>query len=191
MHPSLLEAVIRRTRGRACVVCPLKPTVLKLLAPLMSPVLADMFCACARVGHLPWRWAVSCISPIPKAQGGHAHMWRSPGIAVGTLPAKLYAAVLERRIQNWAEKAGLRTDGHGFWRGRSCAQAALVLRATIERQRRSGTPLFVCFVDFQKAFDTVPRHVLWSKLERASVVRVVPPRHTGIVHGCAYECSHK
>ena len=129
----------------------------------MAPVLADMFCACARVGRLPWRWAVSCISPIPKPKADMSTWGGHRGIAVFTLPAKLYAAVSDRRIQDWAEKAGRRADGQfGFRRGHSCAQAALVLRATIERQRRSGTPLFVCFVDFQKAYDPVPRHLLWA-----------------------------
>ena len=87
-----------------------------------------------------------------------------------TLQAKLYAAVLDRRIQDWAEKAGLLADGQfGIRRGRSCAQATLVLHATIERQMMSGTPLFVCFVEFHKAYDTVPRQLLWAKLERAGV----------------------
>ena len=65
-----LVAAIRRTHGRACVVGPLKPTVLKRLAPLMAPILADMFCACASwVGRLPWWWAVSCISPRSGSSG--------------------------------------------------------------------------------------------------------------------------
>ena len=165
-----VEEAIRRTRGRASVVGPLKPVVLKRVAPLLAPALVDMFAACARVGCLPWRWAISCISPIPKPKADTTTCGGHRGIAVGTLPAKLYAAVLDRRIQDWAEGAGLRTEGQfGFRRKRSCAQAALVLRATIERQRRRGTPLFVCFVDFQKAYDTVPRHLLWAKLERAGV----------------------
>ena len=87
-----------------------------------------------------------------------------------SLPAKLYAAALNRRLSDWAEGAGVRAEGQfGFRSTRSCAQAALVLRTTIERHRARGQPLFAAFVDFQKAYDTVPRHLLWAKLERAGV----------------------
>ena len=121
MHPPLTageeEAAIRRTRMHACVVGPLKPTVLKHLAQLMAPILADILCACARVGRLPWRWAVSCISLIPKPKADTSTCDSHWGIIVSTLPAKLYAAILDRprpspdrHIQNWAEKAGLRID---------------------------------------------------------------------------------
>ena len=165
-----VEAAIRRTRNRAAVVGPLKPIVAKRVAPLLAPVLADLFTACARVGSLPDFWAYSAITPIPKAGADPTEPGGHRGIAVGTLPAKLYASVLDRRLCDWAEGAGVRAEGQfGFRRRRSCAQAALVLRATIERLRARGQCLYACFVDFQKAYDTVPRHLLWARLEQVGV----------------------
>jgi hypothetical protein len=79
----------------------------------------------------------------------------------------LYAATLDCRIADWTELAGIRIEGQfGFRRNHSCA---LVLRATIERCRSRRQPLYAAFVDFQKAYDTVPRHLLWAKLEAAGL----------------------
>lgn len=165
-----IRATISRTRNRAAVVGPLKPVVLKHTATAVAPVLTGLFNACARVGCLPACWAVSAITPVPKIDTASADCNAYRGIAVGTLPAKLYAAALDRRIADWTELAGMRAEGQfGFRRNRNCAQAALVLRATIERCRSRRQPLYAAFVDFQKAYDTVPRHLLWAKLEAAGL----------------------
>ena len=39
----------------------------------------------------------------------------------------------------------------------------------IERAKRAGSPLYVCFVDFRKAFDTINRRLLWCKLRAKGV----------------------
>ena len=165
----VLEAV-RKTKIGKAVVGPLNPLVLRHVAPLLAPALASLLNACTRVGCLPPAWALSAITPIPKAGSDTNVCDGYRGIAVGTLPAKLYAAILDRRLSNWAEGAGIRAAGQfGFRRKHSCAQAAFVLRTAIERQRSQGGKLFACFVDFQKAYDTVPRQLLWAKLQRAGL----------------------
>ena len=165
----VLEAASKTKSGKA-VVGPLKPLVLRQAAPLLAPALAALLNACARIGSLPPAWALSAITPIPKADSNTNVCNGYRGIAVGTLPAKLYAAILDRRLSNWAEGAGIRAAGQfGFRRKRSCAQAAFVLRTAIERQRAQGGKLFACFVDFQKAYDTIPRELLWVKLQRAGL----------------------
>lgn len=165
----VVEAV-RKTKNGKAVVGPLKPVVLKALGPLVAPALAALFNACVRVGRLPPAWALSAITPIPKAGSDTNTCDGHRGIAVGTLPAKLFASILDRRLSDWAEAAQVRADGQfGFRRTRSCAQAAFVLRTTIERTRARGGKLYACFVDFTKAYDTVPRHLLWVKLQRAGV----------------------
>lgn len=92
------------------------------------------------------------------------------GIAVGTLCAKVYASVLERRLSLWSEQHHLRAEGQfGFRSGRNCAQANFVLRALVDQSRYNHQKLFACFVDFKKAYDSVPRHLLWAKLQQRGV----------------------
>jgi len=81
------------------------------------------------------------------------------------MAAKLYAAILEQRLSDWAEASGSRAAGQfGFRRKRSTAQAALVLRTLQDQHRRQGQQLWACFVDFKQAYDRVPRQQLWAKL---------------------------
>ena len=64
---------------------------------------------------------------------------KAGGIAVGTMPAKLMAMLLEQRVSDWAEASGSRAAGQfGFRRQRSTAQAALVLRAMQDQHRAGG-----------------------------------------------------
>ena len=44
-----------------------------------------------------------------------------------------------------------------------------VLRTLIESSRSSKQPLYSCYVDFKKAYDTIPRDLLWLKLQRIGV----------------------
>ena len=165
-----VQAAAMRAKNRSVVLGAWKPSVLKKTAPMLSPALAAIFSATVRAGCLPACWANSAISPVPKSGADHSVCDGYRGIAVGTLPAKLYATILNQRLNHWAEATGIRAEGQfGFRAGRSCSQAALILRTTIERQRAAGAPLYACFVDFQKAYDSVPRHLLWTKMERAGV----------------------
>jgi hypothetical protein len=167
-EPFTAEAVVegsKRIKRRKAVAGTLPAWFLKAAAAELAPALAEMFNAWVRVGQLSAAEAVSIIQPILKPGGdpGSGGSWR--GIAVGTLPAKLYAALLEQRISAWAEASGNRADGQfGFRRQRSTAQAALVLRTLQDQHRQGGQQLWVCFVDFKQAYDRVSRERLWLKL---------------------------
>ena len=152
-------------KPRKSVAGSLPPWFLKASAEQLAPVLAAQFNAWWRLGRLPPAEAVSHITAVLKPRADPTECSSYRGIAVGTLAAKLYAAILESRLSDWAEATGSRAAGQfGFRRKRSTAQAALVLRALQDQHRRSGRQLWACFVDFKQAYDRVPRQLLWEKL---------------------------
>ena len=136
---------------------------------MLSGCVAALFNACVRVGRLPPAWALCRITPIHK--GGDATVAGNyRGIAVSTVLAKLYASLLTRRLSEWSERHHLRAVGQaGFRADHSTLDQMLVLRTLIESARAVREPLFACFVDFQKAYDSVPRDLLWQKLQRLGV----------------------
>ena len=142
---------------------------LRAAAPLLAPAVAALFNACAQVGSLPPAWALCAITPIHKG-GAVTEPGNYRGIAVGTVLAKMYATLLNSRLSRWAEANDLRTAGQaGFREDHRCSDNLLVLRTVIEQQRMLKAPLYTCFVDFKKAYDSVPRDLLWTKLERLGV----------------------
>lgn len=136
--------------------------------PLVDCVVA-LFNACVRAGTLPPDWALCRITPIHK--GGDATVpGNYRGIAVSTVLAKLYASLLTRRLSEWTERHHLRAVGQaGFRAAHNTADHMLILRTLIESSRAARKPLFVCFVDFRKAYDSVPRDLLWRKLQSLGV----------------------
>ena len=97
------------------------------------------------------------------------------GITVVTVLSKLYATVLERRISGWAEDHGIRAAGQaGFRRDHRTSDNIFIMRTLIEACKATRTSsqhgrLYACFVDFRKAFDTIPRDKLWEHLSNIGV----------------------
>ena len=100
------------------------------------------------------------------------------GITVGTVLSKLYATVLERRISGWAEDHGFRAAGQAGCRcDHRTTDNIFIMRTLIEackatrttRTSRQHGRLYACFVDFRKAFDTIPRDKLWEHLSNIGV----------------------
>ncbi|MCO5596759.1 hypothetical protein L7F22_050828 [Adiantum nelumboides] len=95
---------------------------------------------------------------------------------IGHYLAKIYGSILERELSVWAERHGHRARGQaGFRRGFSTLDHILTLRALIEERRAQGDRrrLYCCFVDFRKAFDSVPRFRLMQRLQDIGVPEAI------------------
>lgn len=160
---------IASLHGGKATVGVLKLDALSAAAAELAPCLAAIFNASQRVGALPRPWALCGITPIHKG-GDVTDPGNYRGIAVGSLLAKLYAAMLNERLMEWTERHGLRARGQaGFRRDHRTTDQVFVLRTLIERARADKQPLYACYVDFKKAYDTIPRDLLWLKLQRIGV----------------------
>jgi hypothetical protein len=88
-------------------------------------------------------------------------------IAITSVLYRLYSATLTRLIQRWAaEHKQVSAEQFAFQRHRSTSQAAFVIRhlANSVRARKKGAKLFVAFVDFSAAYDSIDQQLLWRHL---------------------------
>jgi len=87
------------------------------------------------------------------------------GITVGPILAKLFVMIFHKRLSEWAEQHGLCAKGQaGFCKDYHTIDQLFILRTLIEQSKTKKKPLYYCFMDFKKAFDTMPCEVLWHVL---------------------------
>ncbi len=83
------------------------------------------------------------------------------GITIGSILAKLFAMILDKRLSKWAEHYGLRANGQtGFCKDYRTIDQFFILRTLIEQSKAKKKPFYCYFMDFKKAFDIVPREVM-------------------------------
>ena len=91
-------------------------------------------------------------------------------IAVGEPLYRLYTIILNRRLVDWSEEHQLRSPTQAGSRPRqSPIHHLFALRYFIDNACIAKRPIYACFVDLQKAYDTVQHDMLWSKLESIGV----------------------
>jgi hypothetical protein len=74
--------------------------------------------------------------------------------------------IFESLISQWAKTNDLRAKGQAsFRKDFRTTNNLFILRTLTEQAIFQKNQLYTCFVDFKKAFDTVPRDLLWQVLE--------------------------
>ena len=92
------------------------------------------------------------------------------GISLLSILSKVYTHIINSRLTLWVESNFVLTDAQaGFRKGRSTVDHIFTLHAAIERQFANNSKLYVAFIDFKKAYDSVNRNILWSVLLRSGI----------------------
>ena len=79
--------------------------------------------------------------------------------------SKLYTSVINSRLTQWAEDNDVLSEAQaGFRKDYSTVDHIFALHAMVSKHLKKNKKLYVAFVDFRKAFDTVKRNVLWNVL---------------------------
>ena len=84
---------------------------------------------------------------------------------------KLFLTVINNRLVKFSLEKGLLSPGQlGFVIGNRTSDPHILLQNLIQKYCHKGKKrLFGCFVDFSKAFDTVPRDILLRKLKEKGI----------------------
>jgi len=107
------------------------------------------------------------------------------GISLLSHAGKVLLKIVANRLSDYCEAHGILPDEQcGFRPERSTVDMLFVVRRLQELARRRRIPLYMCFVDLQKAYDSVDRELLWKVLARAGapeeMIAVIRQFHDGM-----------
>ena len=112
---------------------------------------------------IPEDWKKGILIKLPKKGDlTECKNWR--GIMLLSIASKVLCRIILERIKDALDKE-LRDEQAGFRRERSCCDQIATLRIIVEQSYVWNTQLYLVFVDFEKAFDSIDRNVLWKLLQ--------------------------
>ena len=116
---------------------------------------------------IPEQWGRSILVPIPKA-GDLSDCSNYRTISLINHTGKVLLMVLLNRLKHHLDPY-LSEEQAGFRKHRSTVHQILILRLLAEKAKRNGKKIYNCFIDFQKAFDTIKHKVIWAVLRSYGV----------------------
>ena len=143
--------------------------MLREAAPAISESLTNLFSFSLQSGTLPVEWKSAHVIPIFK-KGQKDLVENYHPISLTSLLVKTLERLIYNRIFGFIESNNLLSSHqYGFRPGYSCTSQLIHLFHEWAKALDKRLPTDVIFLDFEKAFDSVPHDRLLLKLERFGI----------------------
>ena len=120
--------------------------------------------------NVPESWKKAIIKVIFKNKGTKDECGNYRGVSLLDHTGKIVLKIVANRLGQYAEAQGLLPEEQsGFRPKRSTCDMLYVVQMLQEFGRVKNVPLYFCFIDLTKAYDTVNRELLWKILAKAGV----------------------
>lgn len=158
----IVSAIKSQKNGKAPGQDNLNAELFKADPDLASKILQPLFKTIWEGKEIPDDWSEGIIIKIPKKGNlRDCNKWR--GITLLSIPSKIMAKIIEQRLTEAVDKK-LRNEQAGFRKGRGCIDQIFALRNIIEQCTEWQRQIYINFIDFEKAFDSIHREGLWNIL---------------------------
>nr|KAG5687084.1 hypothetical protein BaRGS_017102 [Batillaria attramentaria] len=171
----IIKAIKSLKSGKAAGPDGIPPEALKADIQTSTDMLHPLLRKIWESESVPQDWKKGHLIKLPKKGDlSSCSNWR--GIMLLSIPGKVLTRIILERLKTALDKT-LREEQAGFRNDRSCTDHIATMRIIIEQSLEWQTPLYSTFVDFQKAFDSVDREVIWKLMSHYGF----PPKFVNII----------
>lgn len=133
----------------------------------LLPILHPLFNKILETEQIPSQWKHSEIILLHK-KGNRNDISNYRPISLIPSLSKLFTKLIQKRMKNYIEDYQT-TEQAGFRKNKSTIHHLHAINQLIERSKEYNIEIFICFIDFQKAFDSLDLECIWKALDHANV----------------------
>ena len=132
------------------------PTILAFLVSFFNEILKSHY--------YPENWCKGIITPIHK-QGEIDNSDKYRDITINSCLSKLFNLLLTKRLRTFTnDNQVLKFNQIGFQKSFRTSDHVFTIKTIIKKYLKKNKKLYLCFVDFTKAYDSIWREALFYKL---------------------------
>jgi hypothetical protein len=145
------------------------PALLRPLADVLAVPLTKLFNQSLEMAIVPRDWNLAAVTPIHKG-GSKETAGNFRPVSLTSVVLKIMERIVREKLAEFFTNTNqITARQHGFMKKRSCLSNLLCFLDEITIRLDKGEKVEVCYLDFQKAFDSVNHRMLLLKLESYGV----------------------
>ena len=160
------KAISKMKSGKAAGPSGIVVEMIKAAGDTGATMIRDLATGIIRDGKVPTDWEESFIVCLYKGKGDALDRGNYRGLKLTEQAMKILERIVDGLIR---QVVSIDDSQFGFVRGRGTTDAILVVRQLQEKYLAVNKRLYMAFVDLAKAFDRVPRKVIWWALRKLGV----------------------
>ena len=163
-----IRATVKRLQNKKSPgVDSITAELLKAHVDFATERIHQLTCKVWRHEQIPRDWNRGLIIKLPKKGNlKECKNWR--GITLLSIVAKILGKIIIDRIRDGVD-CRLRKEQAGYRKGRGTTEQVFILRNIIEQVNEWQATLYLNFIDFEKAFDSIHRESMWIILSKYGI----------------------
>ena len=186
------KAISKMKSGKAAGPSGIVVEMIKAAGDTGATMIRDLTTAIIPDGKVPTDWEQSFIVCLYKGKGDALDRGNYQGLKLTEQAMNILEPIVDGLIR---QVVSIDDSQFGFVPGRGTTDAIFVVRQLQEKYLAANKRLYMAFVDLEKAFDCVPRKVIWWALRKLGleewIVRLVQRMYANVGEGFSKEFEVK